>query len=529
MNKPHVHDSGFWLSGEEGHFSQDQGYFFDAALAGELTLLLQDMSVCDFGCGLGKYVRWLRDRRFDCDGYDGNPNTRELTGGICNTLNFAEPVRLSRDYDAVMSFEVGEHIPKQFEPFFIDNLASHARRLLVMSWAVPGQDGDGHINCRSNSYIIKQLRRRGFRFEPIASQMLRANCSLYWFKQTLMVFSRRQAAYSPSERRALFKIIAGDLDRLKRDNRSNSPLLQATVGKVVRTISNLNENRRKLLNKWRISNYNASSALAEATSSSGSSAASFFPVYLTNATDFSFLRLSLLSLSRSAPHLREVHIFSDPSDPLSGAQMDQLREICEQPLIFELAKYSASNSGPQILLNELYAWAHLLRRMPDNAYLVKINTDALIVSGKIFETVAKCGRAAVTVPFSGRRGEEEPLYFVRARGLRQTRLRVPSSLLKDQGSVPAQARLIASKLAWDDGHQVCAETVADGFSSCGSGDSQAMAASVRRLSEDSSLLSFRDPQSRIVDKAKMQLAAEVILGALPTAHNPYSDLALKQA
>lgn len=529
MNKPFVHEAGYWLSGEEGHFSPEQGYFFDASLAGELTLLLEGMSVCDIGCGLGKYVQWLRDRGFDSDGYDGNPNTRELTRGLCSTLNFAEPVRLSRRYDAVMSFEVGEHIPKQFEESFIDNVASHARRLVVLSWAVPGQDGDGHVNCRSNLHIIRQFNRRGFRFEPLAAQMLRANCSLYWFKQTLLVFSRRRAPYSWSEWRAWFKILDGDLDRLKPNNRSNSPLFNAAVGKLVRTCSDLNADRRKLVNKWRLLHYNLRRYRIGEPRGSGS-AVSFFPICFTRAADFEFLRLSILSLCRSAANVKEIHIYSDPADPLSRSQMDQIRDDCKQPLVFHLAKYRASIYGPQVRLNELYACEQLLQRMPDDAYLMKFDTDVLFVSARVFQEVSESNRAAVNVGFPGlsdRQGPAVGCCFVRARELRGM---VGSRVEGEAAGIYDLSSTLSGIKGSETGQGTWAvERIADGFSSSSSTDGAATAAAVRRLSTTSSLVSFRDPQSRIVDKARMQLAAEAVLGALPASRNPYSELAPKQS
>lgn len=524
MNKPYVHESGYWLSGEEGHFSKEEGYFFDVALAGELTLLLEGMSVCDIGCGLGRYVRWLRDRGFDCDGYDGNPNTRELTDGICDTLNFAEPVRLSRTYDAIMSFEVGEHIPAQFEQSFIDNLASHARKLLVMSWAVPGQEGDGHVNCRSNLHIVRQLRRRGFRFEPIPSLMLRANCSLYWLKHTLLVFSRRRSTYSRSERRALLRILGGDWERLKLNNRSNSTLLHAAMGKLARTISTIGSNRLALANRRRLLAFNSSMHDFGATAPIANSAGLFFPICFTSASDFSFLELSLLSLSRIAPSVKEVHIFSDPSDPLSSAQMDRLSEIGGVSLVFKRAKYPASIGGPVSLLNELDAWTHVLPRMPDRAYLMKFTTDTIFISARIFQTVAQCDRAiiAVTVP-EGRACERpgEQSYFVRARELRQVKLQIPADEQPHSALVIAQ--LVAETLTREEGQRLGGEATADNFGFDAKGIETA-AAVVRRLSATSSLLSFRDAQSQIVNKAKMKLAAEVVLGSLPPAPNPYSEI-----
>merc|ERR1711959_250741 len=59
--------------------------------------------------------------------------------------------------DWVVSIEVGEHIEKAKEQAFLDNLATVARRGVILSWGVPGQTGYGHVNCQSNEYVVEQL------------------------------------------------------------------------------------------------------------------------------------------------------------------------------------------------------------------------------------------------------------------------------------------------------------------------------------------------------------------------------------
>ena len=52
-------------------------------------------------------------KRYDIDGYDGNPYAP------CNLVDLSEPVILDKKYDWIISFEVGEHIPKKYEDVFI--------------------------------------------------------------------------------------------------------------------------------------------------------------------------------------------------------------------------------------------------------------------------------------------------------------------------------------------------------------------------------------------------------------------------
>eukprot|EP00666_Eupelagonemidae_sp_cell4sb_P002611 gene2611-biopygen40125 len=64
-----------------------------------------------------------------------------------------------------MSLEVGEHIPEKHIPAFVDNLDRHNRVGILLSWAVPGQEGHGHVSCRSNKDVIDMIERRGYWYD----------------------------------------------------------------------------------------------------------------------------------------------------------------------------------------------------------------------------------------------------------------------------------------------------------------------------------------------------------------------------
>ena len=123
-------------------------------------------------------------------GYDGSPNVEEVTHGHVKTLDLSVPQDLGRQWDWVMSLEVGEHIPKQFEDTYLTNVLKPAKEGIVMSWAIRGQGGRSHVNELNNVEVVEMLVERGFL--PVFSwwHTLRENASLYWFKNTLMVFRR---------------------------------------------------------------------------------------------------------------------------------------------------------------------------------------------------------------------------------------------------------------------------------------------------------------------------------------------------
>jgi len=146
----------------------------------------------DFGCGLGHYCQILNFYGWEViDGYEGTEGI-----GPYKVWPWIYRIDLSVSvefipYDFVLCLEVGEHIPKEREQVFIDNVVKATGKDLVMSWAVPGQySASGHVNNRSNEYVIEQMGSRGLRFQKKMTRYLRYYTTLEWFKNTLLVFRR---------------------------------------------------------------------------------------------------------------------------------------------------------------------------------------------------------------------------------------------------------------------------------------------------------------------------------------------------
>lgn len=189
MSSFKIDEKGFW------YCENEEGHCFDQLLCNELQSIFFENkinSIVDFGCGPGKYVKSFRNSNLDCIGYDGNPNTPKYTDGVCKVLDLSEDFDLNTKFDCVMSLEVGEHIPKQYEKTFIDNLSKHVSNYLIISWAVPGQGGDGHVNCQTNQYVIDEVCSRGFTLNYDLSNRIRNASSLSWFKNTLFVFEKNK-------------------------------------------------------------------------------------------------------------------------------------------------------------------------------------------------------------------------------------------------------------------------------------------------------------------------------------------------
>jgi len=147
----------------------------------------------DIGCGPGEYCAAFKSYGWpEVHGYEGTKGITTL--GVYDDITRVDLTKrrwVGIPYDFVLCLEVGEHIPLQYEQVFIDNLCEYTMADLVMSWAIPGQGGAGHFNERVSAYVISEFVTRGMEFLGSRSEKLRELASLKWFKNTILVFKRR--------------------------------------------------------------------------------------------------------------------------------------------------------------------------------------------------------------------------------------------------------------------------------------------------------------------------------------------------
>ena len=195
---PTIAATGYW-DGRDAHLHHAHSAPLAAWIAGYLHNE-KDRPLYDFGCGTGAYLQILREHGFThLVGFEGDPPKC----AVCT-----EPVRiyqqdLTRAFMVpkpgnVVCLEVGEHIPAELESVFLDNLTRACDRHLILSWAVRGQGGDGHVNCRDNPEVIANLERRGFQYIPEQSKHARLvigdkDSDLPWFKDTLLIFRKKSS------------------------------------------------------------------------------------------------------------------------------------------------------------------------------------------------------------------------------------------------------------------------------------------------------------------------------------------------
>ena len=101
-------------------------------------------------------------------GYKGSPGL-SIPWLIYN-LDLSHCFEPDQTFDWVMSFEVVEHLPPQFEDIFLKNLERHNSKGIILRWAIQWQEGFGHFN------------------DITVENTLRTSATLLCLKNTLMVF-----------------------------------------------------------------------------------------------------------------------------------------------------------------------------------------------------------------------------------------------------------------------------------------------------------------------------------------------------
>lgn len=126
------------------------------------------------------------------DAYDGAPFAETTTNGIVNFLDLSVPIYHLVAYDWIISIEVAEHIPPEFESVFIGNLVRHAKEGIILSWARLGQKGHSHVNTREYEYVKMRLKSFGFYVDESATNNLKRSAKAYWLKYNIFVYRRNK-------------------------------------------------------------------------------------------------------------------------------------------------------------------------------------------------------------------------------------------------------------------------------------------------------------------------------------------------
>ena len=190
MENKEIAKTGYW-NGETAHLH----HVHSQELSNWICNFLKDYkskNLFDFGCGLGNYLKDLKDNGFlYLTGFEADPPKNKVFDNIYKqdlTISFD----LSPNKGNVISLEVGEHIPAEFMDIYLDNVTNNCDNYLITSWAIRGQEGFGHVNCLNNEEIIPLIEKRRFTYLKEESESARSviKNNTWWFKNTILIFKK---------------------------------------------------------------------------------------------------------------------------------------------------------------------------------------------------------------------------------------------------------------------------------------------------------------------------------------------------
>ena len=164
-----------------------------------LSVIGQRGSVLDVGAGSGQYCHFFakkRDASATCDSVDGALNVESFTQGRVKWADLTQPLLLDRHekYDWVLSLEVGEHLPAQYEDQFFRTLHEHNTCGVLLSWAIENQPGKGHVNTHNNDYVTAKMQALGYALDGDVTKRARTGAEHWWFEKSFMAFRNTAAS-----------------------------------------------------------------------------------------------------------------------------------------------------------------------------------------------------------------------------------------------------------------------------------------------------------------------------------------------
>lgn len=196
-----ISNTGYWNEEEihqhEGTYSENLAEWISSYFSNE-----KDNQIIDFGCGLGTYSIYLNNKGFNrIIGIEGS--IVESLPDFIKEWDLSLPIDKMEGYSSIkeksfnsICLEVGEHIPSEYESIFLDNLSSLTSNKIILSWAVRGQLGNGHINCLNNEEIIDKMSLCGFIFLREDTERVRREVDFTntpWLKNSIMIFRKDQS------------------------------------------------------------------------------------------------------------------------------------------------------------------------------------------------------------------------------------------------------------------------------------------------------------------------------------------------
>jgi len=182
--------------GEDFYKAQQQACQRSAKEIVPLVLeLIQPQQVIDVGCGLGTWLSVFKECGVEdiwgVDGHWVDKEWLEIPEERFLPFDLRKPFRMDRQFDLVVSLEVGEHLPSECAEIFVDSLI-RLGPVILFSAAIPFQGGTHHINEQWPEYWVEYFQEKGYLVIDCIRKKIWQNDNVqWWYTQNILMFARR--------------------------------------------------------------------------------------------------------------------------------------------------------------------------------------------------------------------------------------------------------------------------------------------------------------------------------------------------
>ena len=146
-------------------------------------------TVLDIGAGEGHASAYFASKGCYVVAVDNDENAINNSAYPIVRHDFTTGAFVGGQFDMVYMAEFVEHLPEECLPHLAETLCG--KNLILMTYAVPGQGGVGHVNLQEEPYWVQWMAHQGFDFDHETTYAVRAKAKHVHFKDRGLVFRHR--------------------------------------------------------------------------------------------------------------------------------------------------------------------------------------------------------------------------------------------------------------------------------------------------------------------------------------------------
>jgi hypothetical protein len=190
-------------------------------------------SLLDVGCGTGTWLKAAMDFGiadvFGVEGVEIPADKLHVPVEKVRRQDLTRSWNLGRQFDAIICFEVAEHLESSFAATLIDALTRHSDKI-YFSAACPEQLGQHHVNCQWPAYWQKLFNDRGFTCSDDVRWRIWDNTLIEpWYRQNIF-YARKDASSAGTEPRIPSVIHPENMSMASKSDRYENQVKQIEGG-----------------------------------------------------------------------------------------------------------------------------------------------------------------------------------------------------------------------------------------------------------------------------------------------------------